>query len=81
MHTQERFMGFVETPEAENVEMRKKCWTWKGAELFHMTPGRAPVRPRRASYEIYRGEVPKGQRVTSLCGNTKCVNPWHLSTE
>lgn len=32
----------------------------------------------RASYEVYKGKIPKGKLIRHLCHNRKCCNPDHL---
>lgn len=59
------------------------CWLWMGT-IDHTTGyGRfwydnKNGMPHRASYEIYKGEIPDGLTIDHLCSNRICVNPDHL---
>ncbi|MDE2099000.1 MAG: HNH endonuclease [Patescibacteria group bacterium] len=36
------------------------------------------LKTHRVSYELYKGQIPKGMEVDHICTNTLCVNPEHL---
>lgn len=44
-------------------------WFWNGVKN---------TRTHRFSYELYKGQIPKGLVIDHLCKNTSCVNPDHL---
>lgn len=57
------------------------CWEWHGAwgwggyGVFKL--GKMQT-SHRASYQIFKGEIPKGLWVLHKCDVRKCVNPDHL---
>lgn len=56
-----------------NVDIVKDgCWTWKGGEKAKGTT------PRRASYSLHFGFIPKGKQVGTTCERMDCVAPAHL---
>lgn len=59
------------------------CWIWTGK--LHPKAGYGLAMPRygdvfahRASYKLFRGEIPKGMHIDHLCRVKRCVNPDHL---
>jgi len=58
------------------------CWEWTAAigadgyGVFRM--GGKLYRAHRASYILFRGEIPVGLHIDHLCRNILCVNPEHL---
>lgn len=58
------------------------CWIWvacsdKDGYGKFQHEGKS-IQAHRASYLIYKGEIPKGKLVCHSCDITSCVNPEHL---
>lgn len=70
-----RFLAFVEKTNA--------CWIWKGAVSsrgygnFRLYGKQ--TRSHRASYLLFKGEIPNNQIILHSCDNPLCVNPDHLN--
>lgn len=60
------------------------CWLWnlavdeKGYGRFLSATGKRML-AHRASFELYKGEIPDGLVVHHKCHNRRCVNPAHLA--
>ena len=80
--------GFLTRPlsdrimEKTEVDPDTNCWNWMGSNTGNgygliWRDGRNVV-AHRASYELWREQVPVGFELDHLCENKKCVNPDHL---
>jgi len=68
----------------KNVIRQEGCWGWKGSVAKGgypvMTCRKAcgPDRGHRASWVLFKGEIPLGLFVCHSCDNPICTNPDHL---
>lgn len=64
------------------------CWYWTGP-LAHKGYGRISMpgkdnmwldsmKVHRASYEVFKGPIPKGMMICHTCDHPSCLNPDHL---
>lgn len=58
------------------------CWLWLGYRMpfghGQIGLGRKLILTHRASWIIYRGEIPEGMCVCHKCDVPNCINPDHL---
>lgn len=62
-----------------HVQKTDSCWLWIGSKIpngYGQTNiGSRNALAHRASYELFKGPIPKGMFVCHTCDNPGCVNP------
>ena len=72
----------LERFEAKYTAVENGCWLWcaskdqNGYGMFYLAPH--VTKASRASWVLYRGEIPEGMFVCHKCDTPSCVNPDHL---
>lgn len=74
---EERFIARTDTKSV------KECWIWNasrrpdGYGQWRRADGQIEL-AHRASWRLFRTEIPKGAHILHKCDNPPCVNPTHL---
>lgn len=79
--TRQRLLKYVAIAQEDD------CWLWTGGLSNGKYPKWLPYKsglschPSKAMYQLFKGEIPEGSKVTRTCGNSLCCNPKHLVTD
>ncbi len=68
--------------EKIQLDTKTGCWNWTGT-ISRNGYGRMNIRGKtieahRVSFQLFKGEIPKGLEIDHECRNRKCENPNHL---
>ena len=71
----QRFCKYVE------IGPRGSCWIWSGGKMpkgYGIFKQGIDSLAHRASYRLFKGNIPNGMNVCHQCDNPQCTNPDHL---
>lgn len=66
--------------EKDKASLFDECWLFLGSKNGDGYGTYGGTTAHRLSWEIHRGEIPKGKWVLHHCDNPPCINPDHLYT-
>lgn len=78
---EEKLNRLLENFNKHAIKNETGCWGWKGGNakkypsLYYDLKG---ISAHRASYMLFKGEIPDGMLILHSCDNTKCCRPSHL---
>lgn len=86
MPLKDRFMAKVDKQSPYwAINTKNNCWLWtgylnRGYGYMHIGLGKSkrPHPAYRISYQLFKGDIPKGLVVRHQCDRKDCVNPEHL---
>ena len=79
--TKEQLFNKLKEIFERKIIKKEGCWDFLGCkdkDGYGFITVKKPIRAHRASYMIYKGEIPKGLLVCHKCDNPSCTNPDHL---
>ena len=82
-YTKEQIKRKIRYNYERKIIKKEGCWDWSGTKsaygygIIHYGDGKT-IHLHRASWLIYKGEIPQGIQVHHSCDNRICSNPDHL---
>jgi len=68
--------------EERVIKKENECWEWTGvlhSSGYGMSHFRGKsIKSHRASWIVYKGEIPEGMHVLHQCDRPSCISPSHL---